>query len=170
MLTKVDIGIYQQRRDEEEKEIQNKLNIIAEEERIEREKQAEEKRRFNNLPDEQILDDILLIGNRTEKYQDAINFCEEGDAITIDWETEKDEEGFDVLGSMLIVVHDYSGREIGRFKEADQKKLIELGDDYLFDGSIEKIGQKDNGGQFVVIKIIAKKKNKTWQIEPKGLI
>lgn len=165
-LTKMDIQIYKERKAKEElleevkKEIED-LEIKAKELK-ELEKENKEKERLANLEDEIIIDNVLLIGNRRAEMQEALDYCSIGDPVTITWEIIKDkEDGLEYKGEMMIVVHDYSGREIGRLKQNIQKKLVELSQDYTLDGNIEKLGENESGKLYAVITIVAKLKNKT---------
>lgn len=165
-LTKMDMQIYKERKAKEEflekvkKEIES-LEIKAKELK-ELEKEKKEKERLANLEDEIIIDNVLLIGNRRAEMQESLDYCSIGDPVTITWEIFKDKEDcLEYKGEMMIVVHDYSGREIGRLKQDIQEKLVKLSQDYIFDGRVEKLGENESGKLYAVITIVAELKNKT---------
>ena len=144
-----------------EEEARKEQERLESQRRYEEEKTKMEKERLANLDDEIIIDDVLLIGNKRAEMQEALDYCSEGDPVTITWEVIQDEYGIEYSGDMLIVIHDYSGREIGRLKQTIQEKLVSLSKDYIFDGKIEKLGENGSGKLYAVITIIAELKNKT---------
>ena len=156
LLNKMDISIYAERKAEEEDAIKKEMDEISR--KIDAEKKREEER-IRSLPEEEIIDDILLTGNRREEIQRNIDNCSEGDEVWIReisfW---GDNDEFDVPEEYEGAIHVHTEKEIGRIPARLEEKIKNLDADYNLSGTVKKVGLREDGSLFVVIDITAKKK------------
>lgn len=155
-LLKMDIYIYQKRKEAEEEMIKKEMDEKMKQIQNENKSFYQEQERMNNLPDEVFHEDILLTGNRTDAIQRNIDNCSEGEKVWIDEVDEWiKEEGDEYPERFVKVYHEESSKEIGKIPaEHEIQRQIK---DYTFIGNIKKIGESKS--LYVVIDATGKKKS-----------
>ena len=156
-LLKMDISIYQKRKEAEEEMIKKEMDEKMKQIQDENKAFYQEQERMKNLPDEVFHEDILLTGNRTEAIQRNIDNCSEGESVWIDETDEwiKDPDGEEYPERFVKVYHEESSKEIGKIPaEHEIQRQIK---DYTFTGYIKKIGESKS--LYVVIDATGKKKS-----------
>lgn len=148
-LLKMDISIYQKRKESEEEMIRKEMDEKMKQIQDDNKSFYQEQERINNLPDEVFHEDILLTGNRTDAIQRNIDNCSEGESVWIDETDEwiKDSDGEEYPESIIRVYHSATKNIIGNIPaEHEIQNQIK---DYNFNGCIKKVGM--NKTLFVVI-------------------
>ena len=155
-LLKMDISIYQKRKEVEEEMIKKEMDEKMKQIQDENKSFYQEQERMKNLPDEVFHEDILLTGNRTDAIQRNIDNCSEGEKVWIDEEDEWiKEEGDEYPERFVKVYHEESSKEIGKIPaEHEIQRQIK---DYTFTGNFKKIGESKS--LYVVIDATGKKKS-----------
>lgn len=155
-LLKMDISIYQKRKEAEEEMIKKEMDEKMKQIQDENKSFYQEQERMKNLPDEVFHEDILLTGNRTDAIQRNIDNCSEGEKVWIDEVDEWiKEEGDEYPERFVKVYHEESSKEIGKIPA--EHEIQRQTKDYTFTGNIKKIGSSKH--LYVVIDAKGKKKS-----------